>query len=69
MRRGGTEPADTQAQQAVADTTVTSGSGASEALCQTWTPVEVGPGTGTFVAVTKSDPQDLAYMGVGDGQL
>lgn len=24
---------------------------------------EAGPGTGTFVAVTKSELQDLAYMG------
>lgn len=32
-------------------------------MSQTWTPKEAGPSTDAFVAVTKSDLKDLAYMG------
>lgn len=35
-------------------------------MCQTWTSEEAGPGTETFVTVTKHVLQDLAYTG-GDG--
>ena len=41
-------------------------SGTAEALSQTWAPMEVGPATEVFVAVTKSNLEDLAlHQGCG----